>query len=284
MQTKAGEPTLSGFFVGARQCGLSKQSSSLCCEVDASTQQRTNHMGDRDIHQAFARALPSQDWCSQPLLVALADVRDWMAWLPAALALLDDAEDLRMRRKRNPGDREVLTLTYALHRLLLGHILDMDPAAVPLWRDAAGCPRVGNNLVHTSLSHAGDRIALAVSRVGPVGVDIEPLVRTHMLLEMAESVCTRPERAAVEALAIGSRGTALLGLWVRKEALLKAAGTGLSVEMSSFDAPEGAVRPMPILEARAWLEMLDAGPDCLAALARPVDVVAAAAWLFPAPR
>ena len=238
----------------------------------------------RDIRQAFARAQPSQEWCSQPLVVALADVGDWKPYLPDASMLLDAAENLRMQRKRKQGDREVLAVAYALHRLLLGQALGMDPMAVPLWRDALGCPRVGDNLVHTSLSHADGRIALAVSRVGPVGVDIEPLVRARMLLEMTGVICTRLERATVETLAVDRRERALLGLWVRKEALLKAAGTGLSVEMNSFDAPEGTVRPMPTLEGGAWLEMLEAGPDCLAALARPVDAIAAAAWLFPNPR
>jgi 4'-phosphopantetheinyl transferase len=256
---------------------------SVMFAVDASTRQRTNPMGDRDIHQAFAHGLPPQDWCSQPMLVALVDVRDWKAWLPPALALLDATENLRMRRKRNPVDREVLTVAYALHRLLLGHILGMDPATVPLWRDAAGCPRVGDNLVHTSLSHAGEKIAFAVSRIGPVGVDVEPLARMHMLQEMAESICTRSEQAAVESLAFDHRSKALLGLWVRKEALLKAAGTGLSVEMSSFDAPEGMIRPMRVLDGGGWLEMIEAGPDCLAALAGPIGGTAAVAWLFPGP-
>jgi 4'-phosphopantetheinyl transferase len=243
-----------------------------------------NLMGDHDIHQAFARALPSEEWCSQSLVVALADVRDWKSSLLGASALLDAAENLRMRRKRKQDDRETLTVSYALHRLLLGCILGMNPAAVPLWRDAAGCPRVGDNLVHTSLSHAGDWIALAVSRVGLVGVDIEPLVRTDMLPEMAEAICTRSEHAAMEALAIDDRGRALLALWVRKEALLKAAGTGLSVEMNSFAAPEGPVRPMPMLEGGAWLEMLETGSACLAALARPAGATAAVAWLSPGTR
>lgn len=67
-----------------------------------------------------------------------------------------------------------------------------------------------------------------------MGMDIEPLVRMDLLPEMAEVICIRPEHAAIEALAIDHRGRALLALWVHKEALLKAAGTGLSVEMSSF--------------------------------------------------
>lgn len=137
--------------------------------------------------------------------------------------------------------------------------------------------------MHTSLSHAGDWIALAISRTGSLGVDIEPLTRMDMLQGLADAICAPSERLELEALAADRRGWALLALWVRKEALLKAAGTGLSVEMSSFSAPEGLIPPMPILAGRAWLEMLDAAPDCLAALARPAGSMAVAvARLIPA--
>lgn len=38
---------------------------------------------------------------------------------------------------------------------------------------------------------------------------------------------------------------ALLELWVRKEALLKAAGIGLELEMDHFTAPEATPLPLP---------------------------------------
>lgn len=272
---------LAGFSVGGRQWPAGT-GYFVYLIIAARLQCRMKQMDDRDIHQVFMRALPSEGWCSQPLLVALVDIGDWKSCLPGALALLDTAENLRLRRKRNPGDREVLALAYAMHRLLLGHALGMDPTAVPLWRDLAGCPRVGNNLVHTSLSHAGEWIALAVSRVGPIGVDIEPLSRMAMLPELADTICSPSERRELETLSAEQRGRSLLALWVRKEALLKAAGTGLSVEMSSFSAPEGQILPMPILAGVSCLEMLDAGPGCLAALAKPAGSMAVVSRLFPA--
>ena len=242
-------------------------------------QPRMNNLGDTDIHQAFARALPSAQWSSSPLLVTLVDASDWESCLPGALALLDPVETTRMRRKRNQGDREVLTLAYALHRLLLGGVLGIDASAVPLWRDANGCPRVGDNLVHTSLSHAGRWIALAVSTTGPVGVDIESRERIGALPEIAGSICHPREAADLVGITGGSYGEALLALWVRKEALLKAAGVGLAREMSSFLAPEGEL-PLALEGAETTcVQMLDAGAACLAAVAGPPGVRVALAWL-----
>jgi 4'-phosphopantetheinyl transferase len=204
------------------------------------------------------------------LVVALADAGDWKSYLPDASMLLDAAENLRMQRKRKQGDRDVLILAYALHRLLLGQVLGMDPMAVPLWRDAAGCPRVGDgNIVHTSLSHADGLVALAVSKAGPVGVDVESTARVDMLPEMADSICDPSERVELQEVAVDARGLALLALWVRKEALLKAEGIGLSREMSSFRAPEGEVALGVGTGMKASLRMLEAGPGCLVAVAGP---------------
>jgi len=255
-------------------------------EVNASIRHRVNPVGDhdRDIRHAFARSLPSQGWCSQPLVVALADMGDWKSYLPDASMLLDAVENLRMQRKRKQGDRDVLILAYALHRLLLGQVLDLEPVAVPLWRDAAGCPRVGDeNIVHTSLSHADGLVALAVSKAGPVGVDVEPIAHAGILPEMADSICAPPERMELQDVAPDARGLALLALWVRKEALLKAEGVGLSREMASFRAPEGVVAFGSRPGAKARLQMLEAGPGCLAAVAGPPGVQAMFARLIPGP-
>ena len=163
-------------------------------------QEADNTMKAKGMFDAFNR----HDWAAMThgrLVVALMDVRDWNPWLPDALALLDPAENERMLRRRRSGDREVLALAYGLHRLLLGHALGMDAAAVPLWRDASGRPRVGDDGIHTSLSHADTWVALAVSSAGPLGVDIEPLTRVDMLPEIAGSICHPQEAAALRGLA-----------------------------------------------------------------------------------
>lgn len=243
-----------------------------------------NRKGGMEIRNAFADALPSPDWAmvtSGRLIVALMDVREWSRWLPDALTLLDPAETERVRRKRKTGDREALALAYGLHRLLLGHALEMDATAVPLWREESGRPRVGDDEIHTSLSHADTWVALAISGIAPVGVDVEPLVRADMLPEIADSICHPCEAAELGGLAPDLYRKALLALWVRKEAFLKAAGVGLSREMSSFLTPEGEV-PLA-LEAGgiARLQMLEVDPACLIAVAGPPNVQAVFARLVP---
>lgn len=238
-----------------------------------------------DIRSVFSNSLPSRDWDvasrASHAWVALAHARDWQPWLADGLALIDSVEASRMQRRYKADDRVVLTLAYSLHRLLLGQLLDMDPEAVPMWRDASGCPRVGEGLISTSLSHSDGWIALAACNEGPVGVDVETFSRLGMLPGMVDSICHPAEKLALQHLAADACKRALLALWVRKEALLKAAGTGLAREMNTFEAPLGELPLEPGSPRSSCLRMVDGGPECVLALASPVGLELSFSRLVP---
>ncbi len=233
------------------------------------------------LQAAFTRALdaePAGASASEPTLAVVLQAREWGRWLPQAFELLDEAERERVRRRRREGDRDIATLAYACHRLLLARLLDCAPGAVPLRRDALGCPRLAGVPAHTSLSHAEGLVALAVSRAGPVGVDVEPLSRAGAMDEIAARVAHPLELAAVDELSPAPRRRALLSLWVGKEALLKAAGIGMAEEMDGFLAPTGVPLPLPggvpgsavvtVFEGEGFLAAVAAPPGGLA-IARP---------------
>ncbi len=68
--------------------------------------------------------------------------------------------------------------------------------------------------------------AAAVTAIGPVGVDLEP-VRPVDTLALARRWFPAPEAAWLAGLPSGQRDEAFLGLWTQKEAIAKALGTGL---------------------------------------------------------
>jgi 4'-phosphopantetheinyl transferase len=82
-------------------------------------------------------------------------------------------------------------------------------------------------------------------------------------------------------LAEPARSGALLALWVRKEAFLKAAGIGLQCEMASFAAPDNALLALAG-GGMAHVRMLDVGPCWVAAIAGMADIPAESAWVHPA--
>lgn len=235
-------------------------------------------MSLKDAFDDAWRASPLSAASHDGVVVALLATADWAPFFAQTHVLLDAAEAARVQRKRRDDDRNTTALAYACHRLLLAQRLGCAPAAVPLIRDSQGCPRLPGTTLHTSLSHASGWVAIAVSGHGPVGVDIEPSWRTREMDEIAACVCHPRELARMAALPMAGRDHELLALWVRKEALLKAAGIGLAEEMSSFQAPSGQALELPGgTRSSARVEMLDGGPECMAALAgpptRPVVVV-----------
>src|SRR3546814_17976844 len=74
------------------------------------------------------------------------------------------------------------------------------------------------------------------------------------------------------ALSGAERERELLSLWVRKEALLKAAGIGLAVEMDRFEAPADRVLALPgdVRTGSAVIRLFDGAEGCLAAVAAEI--------------
>lgn len=197
---------------------------------------------DTQLHamfrDAWSRAAPRGAF--DGVLAGFADLSHWRPWLDDAHAVLDAAETDRAMRMKRRGDREMRVLAYALHRLFLAEAMGVPPARVALSRDALGAPAIAGSRWRTSLSHAGGAVAFAACADGAVGIDIEPLARAADTPAIEEEILHASERVAGGEATRAAHGRRLLDAWVRKEAYLKACGTGLAVPMANFALPEGA--------------------------------------------
>ncbi|ADB50878.1 4'-phosphopantetheinyl transferase family protein [Conexibacter woesei] len=149
----------------------------------------------------------------------------------AALAgLLDDDERARRERFSRDADRSRFTVAAALLRVVAGELIGCDPRAVAIDRTCVRCgaqhgrPRIAGGALEASVSHSGDYAAVAVTRAGPVGVDVER-IRPLDHGALADDVCAPQERDAVTGL------SAFHVLWTRKESALKATGAGLTLPL-----------------------------------------------------
>jgi 4'-phosphopantetheinyl transferase len=149
-------------------------------------------------------------------------VHVWLAHLgefdSTAAAFANEA--VRAQRFVHDDDRRRFLAGRALARSVLGSYLGCPPTAVTLALTAFGKP-------YFNLSHSGDLVALAVSVGDDVGVDVEAAAPANAD-ELVSIVLSEQERRAFERLPSALRPAAFLRCWTRKEALLKAAGTGLS--------------------------------------------------------
>lgn len=201
---------------------------------------------------------------------------------PLQLATLDATEQQRAARFKFERDRQRYRSAHAAVRALLAEAGAVDPARLQFTTGPHGKPApVGLQFAH-NLSHS-DAVGLLVVGAAGIGwgVDVECLREVHDALDVARRVFTPGEFAAWSRVPPSESMRAFLQLWTRKEACLKAIGSGFSVEPDRFEAgfsegPGGLARPAwrtvalptpqgPITEV--LLADLDAGAGVVAALA-----------------
>ncbi|WP_404952653.1 4'-phosphopantetheinyl transferase family protein [Streptomyces sp. 147326] len=147
--------------------------------------------------------------------------------------VLDADERARAERMVQPADRHRYLASHLGLRVLLGSCLGPAPQDVRLIREDCPCcggphgrPAVADTALHFSLSHSGDMAYLALA-AQPVGVDIEAIPSPQAVADVIDALHPA-ETAELNALVIEERQIALARLWARKEAVLKATGTGLA--------------------------------------------------------
>ncbi|WP_139185713.1 4'-phosphopantetheinyl transferase family protein [Sanguibacter gelidistatuariae] len=195
--------------------------------------------------------------------------------LYAAARLLDEGERRRAAALRDDQAQRRFVSAHAMLRILVGQRLDLDPhllAFAP--RGAYGKPELVHHAfrLHVNIASAGDRVVCGVTESGPIGVDVEShsvIADANRFGELDRILLTPAERRVLGELE--DRVGALTRWWVRKEAVLKASGEGLTIEPTTLQmsAPDEAPqllgwqgRPVPAL----WMSDLDVGDGYEAAV------------------
>lgn len=150
------------------------------------------------------------------------------------------AQDERQRAARFHFDRDrhrYITGRAGL-RHILAHYLAIEARHVAFRYDTTGKPELnlasGTPSVRFNLSHTRNQALLAITRGRRIGTDIEAIdAQRPRLTEIAATFSTS-EQAALAALAPHDRVAGFFRCWARKEAFLKALGTGIGSELARF--------------------------------------------------
>jgi 4'-phosphopantetheinyl transferase len=207
---------------------------------------------------------------------------------------LTPAEQARAARFRQQADRLRFALTRHRLRELLGHYLHQPPAAIAFGEGSSGKPIIlhaareeadspGED-VRFNVSHAGEWALIAIARGRDVGVDVEQHRPLDDLEDLARRFFAPAETDALLALDATMRTAAFYRIWTRKEAFVKAMGTGIGWGLDRFivshdereavalqipempaDAEKWTIRALPMEEGYAAAVAFD-GPACDIAL------------------
>lgn len=169
---------------------------------------------------------------------------DWLA----AERWLDSQESEHARGLYFEADRNEYRRAHAALRQMLGAELGAAPGSLRFSQGPHGKPSLVDAELQFSLSHSHG-VALVALAPGAVGVDAER-VRAERVVDDVERLYSPRERAALAALPAEHRSAAFFRAWVRKEAVLKARGSGLTAPLRDFEVTLAPGEPPRLLATR----------------------------------
>src|SRR5262249_31421650 len=142
-------------------------------------------------------------------------------------AVLTAEERARATRFRLGRIRDQFVAARGQLRLLLGHYLDLDPAAVPIWYADGGKPHLPPEYpLHFNVSPT-DGLAVYAVGAARVGVDVERYRPVPDADSLVARFFSRHDADVFQSLSAADRLDAFFRAWTRKEAVLKAVGRGV---------------------------------------------------------
>jgi 4'-phosphopantetheinyl transferase len=187
-------------------------------------------------------------WSQPPLSVSLkaGEVHVWRASLeqPAErraefLQILNDEERARARRFHFDKHRNHFIVARGLLRMLLGRYLDAKPEALQFCYGAYGKPALdgleGQSPLHFNVSHSHETALFGFVQDRELGIDLEYIKRDFSTEDIARRFFTESEVEGIESNLPAERVAAFYRCWTRKEAYIKAIGSGLSQPLNEFD-------------------------------------------------
>jgi len=146
-------------------------------------------------------------------------------------SLLSASERGRATRFQFDRDRNRFLACRSLLRRLLGAFTGTDPASVRIEADSFGKPFIPHSSLQFNISHCGD-VFLGGFSNSEIGVDLESI---RPIPEKVEEYFTPKERESLQAGSAAARAESFFEIWTRKEAVLKALGTGLFRDLDSLE-------------------------------------------------
>jgi 4'-phosphopantetheinyl transferase len=153
--------------------------------------------------------------------------------------LLSPCEWARAGRLSRPPLRRRFVAARGTLRQVLGSLTNERPKSMAIDCGPSGKPRVatGKPALNFNVSHSGELALICVTDEGEVGVDLEWVRTVSGAIAIVNRYFSGPEIDFVLDGASSGFNRRFALCWTRKEAIVKATGTGLRSDLRTFTTP-----------------------------------------------
>lgn len=134
-------------------------------------------------------------------------------------------------------DQHTYLIAHALLRAALSRCCDVPPERWQFQSNEYQKPFITEPTnarhLHFNISHTDGMVAIAITRIGPIGVDVEPLSREAIENGVAQEVLSEVEYLDYMQQRDSAKHARFLQYWTLKEAYVKATGRGMTAGLKN---------------------------------------------------
>lgn len=155
------------------------------------------------------------------------------------IQFIPEDEKVKVNRSKFSVNRQNSIITYYFRRKILSQYLIIEPSEIEFSYNSYGKPLISEHQrsgIHFNYSHSGEFLIFAISKNIEVGVDIELVKDLPDMIDLAKNYFSEKELQHFHSLENKTdRVNFFYEIWTRKEALLKALGTGIIDDLRSIN-------------------------------------------------
>lgn len=160
--------------------------------------------------------------------------------LTSYFQLLSQEEQLRSQRFKFEKDQRLNILARSALRLLAGQYLNCTPVSIQMGYEEYDKPYfLDYPELKFNVSHSGEMIVLAFIQQFELGVDVEYIKTDFEVMDIADNFFAHDEIQNLKEVEKELQFEAFYRCWTRKEAFIKAKGSGLSFPLADFSVSIG---------------------------------------------
>jgi 4'-phosphopantetheinyl transferase len=191
-----------------------------------------------EIHPSDEGSLRSLKIDSRGVHVWRASLRQHPAVVQQLHQTLSQDEAERAARFHFEDDRDAFIVARGILRWLLAGYVTAEPHQLTFWYEPAGKPHLSNSFagqIYFNVSHSRDMALFAISHQPKIGIDIEYIRPVTDMAQIARSTFSPNENAQLQSIPHHLTSKVFFDCWTRKEAFVKALGSGFSFPLQDFD-------------------------------------------------